>query len=128
MPKADRLSWRVIEFTHQRRNRRSHLNADRIVGCRKNARVRRAIRRDLAGLELIAVQAVNPNRVKCLQIALPHPGMRQPIEPRIVGNEAHHALPGLGNASLGHAEKADVEIVQPLSFRKAHPPGRAVGF
>ena len=54
--------------------------------------------------------------------------MRQPIKPRIVGNEAHHALSGLGNASLGHAEKADVEVVEPLPFGTTHPLSRAVGF
>ena len=128
MPKTDLLGWRVVELTHQRRNGRAYLNADRIVRCRKDAWVRRAIRRDLAGLEFVAVQAVNPYRVKCLQIAFPHSRMRQPVEPRVVGNEAHYALAGLGNASLGHAEKADVEVVQPLPFRATHPLGRAIGF
>ena len=31
------------------------------------------------------------------------------------------------DAAFGHAEEADVEVVQPLSFRPAHPPGRPVG-
>ena len=86
-----------------------------------NARVRRTVRRHLAGLVFVAVQAVDADRVERLQISLPHSGEGQPIEPRVVGDEADHALAGLlRDAPFGHAEETDVKVNQPLAFMKPY--------
>ena len=128
MAKANLSGWDKIGFAHQRRDGGADLDADRIAFRRKNARVRRTVWRHLAGLILVAVQAIDPDRVERFKVALPHPGEGQPVEPGVVGNEADHAPARLlGNAPLGHAEEAHIEIVQPLALGPAHPLGRAVG-
>ena len=77
---------------------------------------------------LFAVQVVDPNDVKRSQVPLPHPRTRQAVQPRVVGNEANHALSGLlGNPPFGHAEETHVEVVQPLALGTPHPARRAVG-
>ena len=66
--------------------------------------------------------------VEGVQVALPHAGEGEAVEPRVVGDEADDAAAGLlGDASLGHAEEADVEVVEPLSLGASHAPGGAVG-
>ena len=86
-------------------------------------------RRVIGDLVSVAVQAVNPYRVERLQIVLPHPGEGESVEPGVVGDEAGHALARLlRDAPFRHAEKADIEIVQPLPFGPPHPLGRPVGF
>ena len=57
MPEFDRIGRRVLRLAHQRRDRGANLDADRIALGRKVARVGRAVRRDLAGLVLVAVNA-----------------------------------------------------------------------
>ena len=86
-----------------------------------------AIRR-VFGDDAVAMQVVDAHRVECLQVTLPHPREGQPVQPRIVGDEADHALPGLlHDAPFRHAEETDVEVVQPLALRPAHLAGGAVG-
>ena len=94
---------------------------------REDARIGRSVRRDLAGPVLVAIQAVDADRVERFKVLLPHPRERQPVEPGVVGDEADHALSCLlRDAPLRHAEEADIEIVQALALRPADPPGRAV--
>ena len=85
--------------------------------------------RIIGDLVSVAVQAVNLYRVERPQITLPHPGEGEPVKPGVVGDEADHALARfLGDAPFHHAEKADIEIGQPLPVGPPHPLGRAVGF
>ena len=66
--------------------------------------------------------------VEDLQVSLAHPGEREPVEPGIIRDEADDALAGLlDDAPLGHAEEADVEVVQALPLRRGRAPCRAVG-
>ena len=57
------------------------LDADRVFGCREDAGVGAAVRRGLAGLVLVAVQAVDADGVEGLQITLAHAGVRQAVHP-----------------------------------------------
>ena len=94
----------------------------------EHARVGLAVGRELAGLVFVAVQAVHGDGIENLQIALAHPGERAAVQPRVVRDEADDALAGLlDDAPLGHAEEADVEVVQTLPLRRGGALGRAVG-
>ena len=117
----------VVCFTYQCGNGGAHLNPHRIAFAGKNAGIRGAVRRHFAGFVFVSIEAVNSNRVKSLQILLPHPRKGQAIQPGIVGDEADDTLPCLRNAPFRHTEEAHVEIVQALPLRLAHPPRGAVG-
>ena len=117
----------VVGLAHQRHDGGANLDTDRVTFRRKDARVRQAVRRDLAGLVFVTVQAVDAYRVKRVQVALPHPRERQSVEPGIVGDEADPPTRLLGDAPFCHAEEPDIEVVQPLALRPADTPRRAVG-
>ena len=127
MAEADPGGRGVVGFAHQCGDGRPDLDAHRVALRREDARVRRAVGGDLAGLVLVAVQAVDADGVERLQVTLSHAGERQAVEPRIVGDEADHAAARLlGDAPLGHAEEADVQVVQALALRTPDAAGRAV--
>ena len=59
----------------------------------------------LSRLVLVAVEGVDTDRVEGFQVALPHHGEGQPVQPGVVGDEADDAPPGLlRDAPLRHAE------------------------
>ena len=88
----------------------------------------RTVGRGLAGLVLVAVQAVDTDHVERLHVALPHAGEGEAVEPGVVRDEAHHAPARLlGDAPLGHAEESHVEVVQPLALGLPHPFDVAIG-
>ena len=127
MTELDRIGRFVVRLAHQRRNRGADLDADGIAFCRENARIGRAVGRDLAGLVLVTVQAVDANRVERFEVALPHPGEGTAVEPRVVGDEADDTLARLlGDALFRHAGEPHIKIVQPLSLGTTHAPRRAI--
>ena len=128
LAEADRLCCTVVGLAYQRGDRGADLDADRVLRRREDAGVGVAVGRGLAGLVLVAVETVDADGVERLQVALPHAGEGQPVQPRVVGDEADDAAPRLlGDAALGHAEEADVEVVEALALGPPHPFGRAVG-
>ena len=128
MPESDLPGRRVVGFADQRRDGGADLDADWIAVRREDARVGGAVRRDLSRLVLVAVQAVDTDRVERLEIPLPHARERQPVEPRIVGDEADHTPASrLRDPPLRHPEKADVEVVQPLALWRSDALRRAIG-
>src|ERR1035441_5917207 len=98
---------------------RSNLNPLAVELGGKDAGIRLAVRRDLSGFVFVAVEAVNPDVIERLQVALTHAGVRKTVQPGIVGNEANDTLPGFfDDPPLGHAVEADVEFVKPLPLRR----------
>ena len=67
MAKTDLSGRCMIGLAHQRRNGGSDLDAERVAFCREDARIRRAVRRHLAGLVLVPVQAVDADRHRTLR-------------------------------------------------------------
>ena len=56
------------------------------------------------------------------------PVNERPVQPRVVGDEADHALSGLlGDAALRHAEEPNVEVIESLSLGPPHLFGGAIG-
>ena len=105
----------------------AHPDAGRLALQSEHRLAGAAVRR-VFGDDAVAMQVVDAHRVERLQVTFPHPREGQPVQPRIVGDEADHALPGLlHDAPFRHAEEADVEVVQPLSLRPAHSAGGAIG-
>ena len=105
-------------MSEQRCDGGADLDANGIAISRENARVGRAVRRDLARLVLVAVQAVDADGIERLKVPLPHARERQPVEPGVVGDEADDAPAcRLSDPPLRHTKKADVKVVQPLTLR-----------
>ncbi len=77
---------------HQQGDRRTDLDALSVLLGREHARVGLALRRQLPGLVLVAVQAVDPDPVEHLEVALAHAGEREAVEPRVVADEADDTL------------------------------------
>ena len=74
---------------------------------------RLAVGRLLAGLAAVAVEVVDGDVVELAQQPLAHDDCRRVAQPGRVGDEADDALAGLlGDAPLGDAEEADVEVVE----------------
>ena len=71
MPETDVIGGCMFGPAHQRRDGGADLDADRIALRRKDARVGRAVGCDLAGLVLVAIQAVDTNRVERLKVNAP---------------------------------------------------------
>ena len=129
VPEGDLVGRRVVRLAHQGRDGGADLDADRIALRREDARVRRAVRRDLAGLVLVAIQTVDADSIERLKIPLPHPGKRPTIEPRVVGYEADYSAARLlGDSALRHAEESDVKVMERPAIRHVHPLRRPVGF
>ncbi|NCB64270.1 MAG: FAD-dependent oxidoreductase, partial [Clostridia bacterium] len=96
----------------QRGDGGADLDAFAVVFGRERAGIGFAVGRELAGLVLVAVEAVDLDAVEDFEISLPHAGEGEPVEPGVVGDEADDALSGrvhLHDAPLGHAEETDVE-------------------
>ena len=128
MTEAYLLGGLVVGLAHQGRNRRTHLDAQRIARDGEDAWVGRTVGSRLASLVLVAIEAVYADNVKGLQVALPHAREGEAVQPGVVGDEADHAPARLlGNATLRHAEETHVQVVQTLTFRLPHPPGGPIG-
>src|SRR5258708_4944944 len=112
---------RVVFLADQGGDRSADLDALAVVLGREDRGVGLAVGRGLAGLVLVAVEAVDADRIKRLEIALAHAGERQTVEPRVVGDEAHDAAAGLiDDAPLGHAKEAHVQVVEALALWRAY--------
>ena len=124
----DGLRRYVVGLAYQRGDGGASLDTHGVLGRGEDARVGLALRRRLTSLEPVAVQAVDSDGVEGFEVAFAHSGEGEAVQPRVVGDEAHHALARLfGDASLGHAEEADVEVIQSLALGPPHLPGGAVG-
>ena len=95
----------MVGFADQCCDGSADLDADRIAFGGEDAWIGRAIWRDLARLVLVTVQTVNTDCVERLEIPFPHPCERQPVQPRIVRDEADNALAGrLRDPALRNSE------------------------
>src|SRR5206468_7850588 len=75
-------------------DRCANLNSFRIMFSRENAWIGLALWRQFSRLVFVAIQRVDPNSIKRLQITLSHSREGQPVQPRVVGNEADDAAAG----------------------------------
>ena len=117
----------MLRLAHQGRDGRPDLDPLRVRFGRENARIGRAVGCNLACPVLVPVKAIDTHGVECFQITLAHSRERQAVQPRVVGNEAHHATSrALGDPSLRHPKEPHIKIVEPLSIRSLHPSHNSV--
>src|ERR1035441_2635904 len=113
--------------TDQGSDGRTDLNAFAVELGGKDARVRVAFGCELAGLVLVAVQAIHRDGIEDFQVALAHPGKREAVQPGVVRDERNYAFTRfLDDAPLRHAEEPDVKVVQALALWRRGTLGGAV--
>jgi len=106
---ADSTRLLVFLLPHEQCDSGADLDPFGVGFSREDAGILTPIGRNLTRLVLAAVQAVDPDAIEYLEVALAHAWEGEPIQPRIVGYKAHDALSGaLDNLALRYSIEADI--------------------